>query len=75
MSTLIPLAFRPISSADQISVELVTPPDAPAIVRVTWPMAASVSDPGRFPAVALAVIAVMDDAMTALAQQQQAKRR
>jgi hypothetical protein len=62
------LASAPITNADRLVVELVTPPDAPVVVLLHWPGggAPSVSDPRRFPATALAVIAVMDDAMVAL---------
>ena len=68
MSNLV-LAYGPVTTADQLSVELVTPPDAPAVVLIRWPGtgAPSVSTPGRFPAVAVAVIAVMDEAMRRLA--------
>ena len=49
-------------------MELVQSVATPAIVRMVWPMAPSVSDPRRFPAVAVAVIAVMDEAMIELSR-------
>ena len=62
------LASGPVTNADQLSVELVTPPDAPAVILIRWPGngAPSVTTPGRFPAVAVAIIAVCDEAMIAL---------
>lgn len=62
------LASAPITNADQLVIELVPPPDAPAVILLHWPGggASSVSDPRRFPATAVAVIAVMDAAMIAL---------
>ena len=59
------LASGPITNADHLVVELVTPPDAPAAVLIRWPGGAvpSVCPPTRFPAAAVAAIAVLDDAM------------
>ena len=31
------LATAPITNADQFIVELVTPPDAPAVILIKWP--------------------------------------
>ena len=59
------LASGPITNTDKLVVELVTPPDAPPAVLIRWPGGAvpSVCPPTRFPAAALAAIAVLDDAM------------
>jgi hypothetical protein len=40
--------------------------ETPLAILIRWPAAATVTDPRRFPATALAVIAVMDEAMIAL---------
>jgi hypothetical protein len=48
------LAAGQITAADELTVELVNPPDAPAAVLIRWPAAPSVADPRRFPAVAVA---------------------
>ena len=59
------LASGPITNTDDLVVELVLPPDAPATILIRWPGHAipSVCPPTRFPAAALAAIAVLDDAM------------
>ena len=64
------LASGPITSSDDLVVELVTPADAPAAVLIRWPGCAvpSVCPPTRFPAAALAAIAVLDDAMQQLSR-------
>lgn len=63
MSTVVPLAFGPITAVDALMIELITPPDTPPIVMVRWPEAPTVVNPRRFPAVALAVIAICDQAL------------
>ncbi len=64
------LASGPITDSDQLVVELVTPPDAPPVILIRWPGlgSPSVCAPTRFPASALAAIAVLDDAMQALSR-------
>ena len=59
------LASGPITNSDDLVVELVTPPDAPPVILIRWPghAAPTVCPPTRFPAAALAAIAVLDDAM------------
>jgi hypothetical protein len=48
--------ITPLASAevnhDHLRVELVEPPDAPTMVRITWPPQPTVVDPKRFPDVA-----------------------
>ena len=65
------LASGPITNADSLVIELVVPPDAPAAVLIRWPGCAipSVCPPTRFPAAALATIALLDDAMQELIRQ------
>ena len=65
------LASGPITNSDQLVIELVTPPDAPALIVIRWPGlgSPSVCAPTRFPAAALAAIAVLDDAMQELIRQ------
>jgi hypothetical protein len=65
------LASGPITNSDQLVIELVTPPDAPPVILIRWPGlgSPSVCAPTRFPAAALAVIALLDDAMQELIRQ------
>ena len=62
------LASGPITTSDQLVIELVGPPDSPPAVLVRWPGlgAPTVCQPARFPAAALAIIAICDEAMIAL---------
>ena len=60
------LASAPITNADQLIVELVTPPDAPAVILVRWPAAASVARPDDFDNLVAAVYRILADARTAL---------
>ncbi len=44
------LASAPITNADQLIIELVTPPDAPATILIRWPDQPTVGPPSRFDA-------------------------
>lgn len=71
MSTVTPLASGPINASDSISVELVTPSDAPATVLIRWPDAPSVVKPNpravaAVAAVAASVVKVLAEAQTRL---------
>jgi hypothetical protein len=68
MSTITILASGPSTAADELVVVLVETEETPPAVLMHWPAAPSVAAPPRFPAAALAVIAVMDTAMTRLAE-------
>ena len=61
------LASGPITTTDELVIELVGPPDAPPAVLIRWPGqgAPTVCQPARFPAAALAIIALCDEAITA----------
>jgi hypothetical protein len=45
MSKIIQLAAGQVTRADSISIDLVTPTDAPAMILVRWPQAPSVAEP------------------------------
>ena len=68
MSSTVVLATGQVTAADTLTIDLVVPPDAPAAVLIRWPGlgSPSVSPPGRFPAVALSIISIMDNAMIEL---------
>ena len=61
MSKSTTLASGPINATDTLIVDLVEPDDMPPSMFVRWPGLGTPTDaaPTRFPAVALAVIAVM----------------
>jgi hypothetical protein len=50
-----PLASSQINHSDQLSIELIEPADLPPMVRITWPLQASLIDPKAFPDVAAAI--------------------
>jgi hypothetical protein len=52
--SITPLASAQINH-DQLTVELVTPADMPAMVWIVWPPKPTIVDPKRFPDVAAAV--------------------
>jgi hypothetical protein len=66
-STVVPLASGSVVN-DSVTVELIRPLESPAVVRITWPMAATVMTPERFAAASLSVVGVMDRALHALAE-------
>ena len=61
------LASGRITATDELVIELVGPPDSPPALLVRWPGqgAPTVCQPARFPAAALAIIRIVDDALLA----------
>ena len=68
MSTITTLATGQVNASDTLTVILVEHEDMPPSVLIHWPGlgSPSVAAPRRFGAVALAVIALMDEAMKRL---------
>jgi hypothetical protein len=60
------LASGHINGSDMISVELIEPIDAPAVVVVRWPQAPSVADPRRFSSVANSIMHIVASASVRL---------
>ena len=60
------LATGQINASDQLIIELVQATETPTMILIRWPAAPSVYDPRRFAATAVAVIAVVDQAVIAL---------
>jgi hypothetical protein len=62
------LASGPITATDLLAIDLVGPPDSPPAILIRWPGqgAPTVCQPARFPAAALAIIAICDEALQAL---------
>ena len=57
------LATGNVTSADTLTIELVTPPDAPQVILIRWPGAPSVTDQRRLAEVARAVTTVLAEAI------------
>jgi hypothetical protein len=68
MSKTTTLASGQITAADEISIELIQPADTPPIVLLRWPLAALVTDPGKFAAVANSILKVLAAATARLAE-------
>jgi hypothetical protein len=70
MSKSTPLGETQItqSTHDVVSIELVQPDGMPAFVQVTWPLAPTVIDPGRFGDTAAALVKLFSEAHVTLAR-------
>jgi hypothetical protein len=68
------LASGTINGADQLSVELVQPVDAPASVLIRWPAAPTVCDPRRYNEIASTAMRLLAAASTTLAQIRASRR-
>ena len=61
------LAEGDVTRTDRIAVELISPDDMPATIRITWPAAPTVVDPKRFPDTANTVATLFARAHVVLA--------
>jgi hypothetical protein len=68
MSKRTDLAAGQINSHDTITVELVEPPNSPPFIAITWPLKATATTVGAFPAVASRAASLFAQAATKLAQ-------
>ena len=64
MSKVTPLASAPITNADRLIIELVTPPT----ILIRWPDQPTVCPPSRFDATATAVMRVLAAARVTMSQ-------
>ncbi len=67
MSKVTQLATGQITTADSVTIELIEVIETPAVVLIRWPGMPTVTNPRQFPAVAVAAIHLLDDAMQQLA--------
>jgi hypothetical protein len=68
------LAHGQIAAADELSVQLIQPDSMPAVVRIVWPTAATITTPARYNEVASAAIRLLAEASTTLARIKASKR-
>jgi hypothetical protein len=70
--------ITPLASAevghDNISIELLEPNAMPPMVRITWPLQASLIDPKAFPDTAAAIARLFAESATRLASIKAGKR-
>jgi hypothetical protein len=75
MSQVTHLASGPITrSGDTITVELIQPDAMPAVVRIVWPTAPTITTPARYNEVASTAMRLLAEASTALARIRASKR-
>jgi hypothetical protein len=68
------LAHGQIAAADELSVQLIQRDSMPAVVRIVWPTAPTITTPARYNEVASAAIRLLAEASTTLARIKASKR-
>jgi hypothetical protein len=61
------LAHGSVTNADQLTVELVEPPELPPMIRVRWPDKPSIVPPAQFDAAVAAAMRILSNAVVELA--------
>jgi hypothetical protein len=61
------LTSRVINGRDRLTVELVEPPDLPAVIMLRWPQKPSITTPDAYSNVAAACMQVLSSAVIELA--------
>ena len=72
-SPITPLASAQINH-DHLTVELIEPDRMPAVVRIVWPTAPTITTPARYNEVASTAMRLVAEASTALARIRASKR-
>ena len=75
MSKITMLAVGQITAADEMSIELVEPSGSPAVILLHWPLAPSVTEPGRLGATCDSIMRVLAAAVAKLAEIRPAESR
>ena len=68
------LAEGPVNGADTITIELIQPDSMPAVVRIVWPTAPTITTPARYLEVASTAMRLLAEASTTLARIKASKR-
>jgi hypothetical protein len=68
------LSSGPINSADTLTIELFQPDRMPAVVRIVWPTAATITTPAHYLEVASAAMRLLAEASTILARIRASRR-
>jgi hypothetical protein len=68
------LSSGPINGADTLPIELVQPDRMPAVVRIVWPTAATITKPAHYLEVASAAMRLLAEASTTLARIRASRR-
>jgi hypothetical protein len=68
------LSSGPINGADTLTIELIRPDSMPAVVRIVWPTAATITTPAHYLEVASAAMRLLAEASTTLARIRASRR-
>jgi hypothetical protein len=74
MSKITELASVVINGTDSITVELIQPNFNPAVVRIVWPTAPTITTPARYNEVASTAMRLLAEASTMLARLKASRR-
>jgi hypothetical protein len=61
------LASGQVTNSDKLAVELIEPPDLPAIIRIYWPDKPSLCPPAQFDQAVAAAMRILSNAVVELA--------
>jgi hypothetical protein len=61
------LARGPLNGADELSIELVEPPELPPVIRFKWPTKPTLCPPAQLDSVVAAAMRVLSNALVELA--------
>ena len=68
------LSAGSINGADILTIELIQPDSTPAMVRIVWPTAATITTPAHYLEVASAAMRLLAEASTTLARIRASRR-
>jgi hypothetical protein len=68
------LSSGPINGADTLTIEVIQPDSIPAVVRIVWPTAATITTPAHYLQVAGAAMRLLAEASTTLARIRASRR-
>jgi hypothetical protein len=68
------LSSGPVNGADTLTIELIQPDSIPAVVRIAWPTAATITTPAHYLEVASAAMRLLAAAATTLARIRASRR-
>ena len=74
MSDITDLSRGNITAAEELSVQLIQPDSMPAVVRIVWPNAPTITTPARYLEVASAAMRLLAEASTTLTRIKASKR-
>ena len=68
------LSSGPLNGADTLTIEVIQPDHMPAVVRIVWPTAGTMTPPAHYREVASAAMRLLAEASTTLARIRASRR-